>query len=86
MSRFYVGQRVRLVKAHHAENVGLEGFIEALYPEEWRLNGTSNCRVNYGRPVRGNGTHTDCLEPIIPPGMESLEETLALWQPEGIAA
>jgi hypothetical protein len=67
-------------------NAGAEGVIAEIYAESMVHGGIVNCRVKFDRPVIGNCCHTNQLEPIIPPGMESLSETLALWLPEGETA
>ena len=85
MSAFYVGQRVRLARPLHPENSDKEGVITELGLRIFAWNGFANCCVRWDSPVTGNYSHTNQLEPILPAGMELLEETLALWLPEAIA-
>lgn len=75
MSKFFVGQRVRLVRATRPENVGLEGRINRF---EFTPRGTicrtgkpatidCDCVVDYD--TAGDCCdHTSRLEPIIPEG------------------
>ena len=99
MSAFYVGQRVRMARClgngtangtavrvpRGAEGV-IVGFVN--WPAGTIANDGStyrrhaNARINYDGYGR-RGSHTDQLEPILPEGMESLADTLALWLPEG---
>lgn len=75
MSKFFVGQMVRLVKAYHPENQGLEGRIVAMFDERescipgWPIN----CVVDAG--ASGDADHTDRLEPILPEGSAPSEYT-----------
>lgn len=94
MAAFYVGQRVRIVRCYR--------FFEFLGKEATVTGGPvdgfdhGKAYTGYLLNVDGLGELTpdgrricnssDQLEPIVPPGMESLEETLALWQPESVAA
>lgn len=71
MAKFFLGQRVRLVKARYPENQGLEGRIVALFPGEYPID----CQLDFGRPVRGHGTHTSKLEPILPSGHTASTES-----------
>lgn len=93
MATFYVGQAVRCVHPWSGcgsvpswrEIAGREavvvGFGVNQHPRKLgqpRVDVSVKGEV-YWMPPYG-------LEPIIPEGMESVEESLALWQPEGVAA
>jgi hypothetical protein len=71
LSKFYVGQRVRIVRPEHKENMGAEGVISYLSAPWPTINGFANCRAQWDRPVNGNCAHTDQLEPLTPPAIES---------------
>lgn len=87
MSKFFVGQRVRLVKTYHPENQGLEGRIVAMFDE--RDSSVPGWPINCVVDARSSGAdHTDRLEPILPEGsapgeftfqqlMENLQEVMA---------
>ena len=74
MSKFFVGQKVRLARPHYPENEGMRGVIAELYPEsQLAITGTVNCAVDWENGTRdsrsyelgGLATHTDQLEPIL---------------------
>lgn len=67
MSTFKVGQRVRMARPVKKENLGLEGRIRAIFPETPALGGPVNCFVDWDRASSGNASHTEQLEPIVPP-------------------
>ena len=77
MSRFFVGQRVRVVKAFFPENVGRETGITEIFDEcesqepGWPVN----CCL--AGKSRGNANHTDRLEPILPEGAQPSEFSFA---------
>lgn len=88
MSAFYVGQRVRIIGAdNHPRLIGREGVIvSAEYDyfgmghevvvqgeESWFFDGVFHCNTYH-------------LEPIAPPGLESLEEINALYEPSPVEA
>ena len=84
MASFFVGQRVRIIYTHpsHAEFLGREATITepSIYLNAWRLSVDGiGAHAQNGTPFAAD---EDGLEPLIPPGMESLAETLALWLPE----
>ena len=88
MSRFYVGQWVRVARATRPEWQGHEGRIEELFPAIRGTGWVVNCRLSGLPPFLG--VHTDQLEPILdqhdPCEAEfkaSLDEML---EREGIAA
>lgn len=69
MSKFFVGQRVRIVSCRNSIMqfmVGQEGVIEqesTVNPKNWLVSGARN--VKDGRPC---SWHQDRLEPILPEG------------------
>jgi hypothetical protein len=70
MAKFFVGQRVRLVRPVHQENLGLTGRIIDLFPNRHtrpRSDGLEyNCDVSWGRqPSAGHACDTAQLEPIL---------------------
>lgn len=81
MSRFYVGQRVRLVRPVQPENLGLEGHISALFPDKspGLVDGLGwNCDVVWDdRPIRGHMCDTAQLEPIFPEGHRAGDYSLS---------
>lgn len=84
MSRFYVGQRVRVRETALAEYRGMEcAVVEVIEFEDYLCGPALRLDCNGFADFCGL---QDDVEPIVPPGMESLAETLALWQPEGVAA
>ena len=80
MSKFFVGQRVRMARAVKVSRNGKEGRIAEFYPQELPANGgVVNCAVDWDDGdsdlrycgIEGNtnlATHTDQLEPILPSG------------------
>lgn len=88
---FHIGQRVKLVKPRLQKNMGLEGTISwfghITHPYmEWEHLvlvpiGPCNCVVTFDS-IGPRPTHTDCLEPILPDGLESPEEIKELYTPE----
>ena len=81
MSRFFVGQRVRLVRPTNPINMGIEGRFEryADTPRGTRMsNGCTEiegkCFVHYRGDPAGSVEHTDRLEPILPEGHKPCEE------------
>lgn len=92
MSAFYVGQRVKLTRPRLPIHVGDEGLIAYLGgdPRGMEMDGfvmapvgPCNCIVRWDD---GDTTpqHTHQLEPILPPGLESLEEINALYEPSPV--
>lgn len=68
MARFFVGQRVRLVRPAHPENLGKELRIAGFFPERDGRSYRVNCEV-LGTPEGFTPyTHTSRLEPILPDG------------------
>lgn len=91
MSRFFVGQRVRLVRPFYPENMGATGVINAMFQETRVRGGLVNCNVAFDVPVRGTDTHTSDLEPILPEGHKPCEEQFKrdldrLLEREGVSA
>jgi hypothetical protein len=95
MSRFYVGQRVRLARPTHERNRGNTGTIQKF--GEWpcgtrtRLGGLTtadtDCLVLWDYKAStgiSNLQHTDQLEPLTDPGREvvSWSDERCVWQPE----
>lgn len=82
---FYIGQRVRLryvrESLHPAWFAGAEGMIAARNHPVADFNGY----VYHWHVITDGGAHgvpiEDQLEPILPPGLESLEEINALYEP-----
>lgn len=93
MSRFVIGQRVRIKFAFWAENRRFEGcegvVVEIATDYLGTLYGLDISPIertadeDEGTSLRG--WDEDQLEPAIPPGLESQEEVDALYQPEGEA-
>lgn len=92
MAKFYVGQRVRLVRPVYQENLNRTGSIGRFFEELLALDGPVNCCVNWddGR-VDGvfyeNGlltmTHTSQLEPIVDDGHKKIEWSECIFDREG---
>lgn len=82
MTAFYVGQRVRVVRNVSQMRsldrvIGLESFVVSVdAPHGWA--GHTILLAEYGS---GLLFHPDDLEPILPPGLESLAEINALYEP-----
>lgn len=88
MAKFFVGQKVRLVRAQYEKNLGAEGVITHMGP--WGegellpigltlVGGTTDVIVNWTRPLKyttGVLKHGPCLsinlEPILPEGAQPL--------------
>jgi hypothetical protein len=80
MAKFYVGQRVRLVRAFWQRNSGKTGVIRELWSFEMPSNEGNplNCSVDWDDgtksigesewgAIEGSATHTSRLEPLVPP-------------------
>ncbi len=89
---FYVGQRVKKVRG--SDNLGLEAVVVAVMGPHIRVR---CCRAaifyepfgDVGRQASAGteGNTQACnWEPILPEGMESIEEALKLWEPQGETA
>lgn len=82
MSAFYIGQRVRVARCYNPDlmhYVGIETTIVGRMFGEWVLP--------LKGPVAGDVTApSECLEPTIPPGLESPAEIAALYEPEDAIA
>lgn len=85
MAKFFVGQRVRLVRACKPSNSGLTGRIREIHPEVVGEGGVAiNCRCDWDDGTSDAwghwGTHTSRLEPILPSGhragTESFQELM----------
>lgn len=88
MSKFYVGQRVRVIRCDlRPAFVGAETVITGraeFVDQSWR-GGDSW----WGYPVAladGFLPPADYLEPILYDGNQTVEWSECLWQPEGVAA
>ena len=83
---FYVGQRVRIVACVSVPAlVGAETLITE--PEQAHWSPVEGGWMGYGVAINPNFKPSgDALRPEVPEGMESLADTLALWQPEQVAA
>lgn len=81
MAKFFVGQRVRIVRAKHPENNGLTGVISHIGPwgrmdrlpsGDRLLDRSADCYLRLDRPRhdgRTSGANDfDQLEPILPEG------------------
>jgi len=81
MSKFYVGQRVRLARAVFPVNQGKTGRVREFFKEEKSHRGVVNCYCDWDDGSRGgidrnpdgrlSATHTDQLEPLIQPDNEA---------------
>ena len=90
MTTFFVGQKVRIIRAHHhPEWIGQEARITRVNCTGQDVDGSFYLgdgidRINkFGIPViapKGS------LEPIVPEGMQPVEWSECLWQPEGLHA
>lgn len=97
MSRFYVGQRVRKARGMNIGNEGVvvdlvhrgkghtpHGYcdrptnIAVLYTTSWRNHGGNQ----FPPSQVALGQQAD-FEPILPAGLESIDDVLRLWVPEG---
>ena len=87
MSRFYVGQRVRIVgtnKPVMAAHFGKEGVIVSacpVYPASWDVSGA----LFAADGVQCSWAEAS-LEPILYDGNQLVQWSECLWQPEGQAA
>jgi len=83
MSAFYVGQRVRVVRCFNRDLAHLlfsETTIIGRLHDEWHLGLVGPNPLPVTAP-------DDCLEPILPPGLESDAEIAALFEPaEGLVS
>lgn len=95
MSAFYIGQRVRIVRtdkcpeALQREATVIGSLREALLKDGHTYFGYEISVDGIGRfSPRGNWYcfPAEYLEPIIPPGLESLAEINALYEPEPVSA
>lgn len=94
MSAFYIGQRVRLVAARTASGHQHLGWIATVAQSSPVIKGwsfdctaktlevvTDDLVIRYDNGEEGTVKAWQ-VEPIIPPGLESLEEINELWQTE----
>lgn len=101
MSKFYVGQRVRLARPFCQKNHGLTGVIRELSDEPFvSKHGTVwsravNCFCDWDNCLRDgpyelgfNGTacHTDQLEPLQPERNQTIAWSECVWKPEHMRA
>lgn len=73
MSRFFVGQRVKLVRPLQPKHLGFTGVVIALFAEQRTIEPTYpiNCDIKWDYKIADDThtqTHTSRLEPIIPDG------------------
>lgn len=95
MAKFFVGQRVRLVRPFFPENAGCTGTIMEFSDSDSihlyrRFRGVSiNCLVRFDGEYKSYGQHTDQLEPLAPPHIPGSWEAIEQLLPnirEGVAA
>ena len=87
MSRFYVGQRVRLVKPFNPDSYGLTGtikFFRHTPKGTLCMNGVTpidgDCVVLYDGKSRPSLEHTSRIEPITD-SYDKVEWSECLWRP-----
>lgn len=68
MTKFFVGQRVRLVRPVLPKNQGREDTICNLFEEKMIGGLPANCKLSNSPPLFY--THTSRLEPILPEGAQ----------------
>lgn len=84
MAKFYVGQRVRLVRPGNPVNMGHTGVIRRFFPEKFSVTYVVDCEIAWDRPMDerfSNYTHTSRLEPAT----DSYDVTTwdsCIWKPE----
>lgn len=92
MSKWFVGQRVRLARPVKPEALGWEGFIAEIFDKEYPpgtpcIEGVSStacdCSVLWDTMTDGIPSiqHTNQLEPILPDGQKPAEWEDTLWNP-----
>lgn len=97
MSKFYVGQRVRLARPKHAKNKDRTGAIREFFSERKIGSGDfANCCVDWDDGMRGGidrdelgvirYTHTDQLEPLQPERNQTIAWSECVWKPEHMRA
>jgi hypothetical protein len=97
MSKFYVGQRVRLARPVRPENKNKTGTIREFITPKLNIDGyMSNCNVDwddglrdgFDRGPRGRllVTSTDQLEPLKPERNQTIAWSECVWKPEHMRA
>jgi hypothetical protein len=92
MSKWFVGQRVKLARPIKPSWLGAEGHIYTLLDKEYppgtavAENGLSNtipvnCIVVWDCDGETHMQHTDQLEPIVPEGMQPASWEDTVWDP-----
>lgn len=93
--KWFIGQRVKLVRPCNPVNMGIEGNISLLLPYEVPegtpciggfLSQTANCAVVWDMhraigDMSGSAQHTDQLEPLLPDGMKPASWEDTVWDP-----
>jgi len=89
MSRFFVGQRVRLARPFFPAHEGITGTIVEFFPHvDDALGNQLNCRCEWDQTerllpaCRGGKVHTDRLEPLTDPGREVVSWADCVWKPQ----
>ena len=87
MSRFYVGQRVRLVYVSKPENKHLVGMECSIVSVSTFIDGTPGLGLSI-TPLAKSGwlAEPEWVEPILYDGNQLVSWEECLWQPEGQAA
>lgn len=91
MGRWFVSQRVRLVRPCQPKNMGLEGRIVAIGPfrrgdhthDNWAASEDCDCEVLWDTETIPACCDYHRIEPILPEGMQPVSWESCLWQPEG---
>lgn len=96
MSSFYIGQRVRIARAKNPQFSGREATITSSLTVARLVSDPLTPKWGYDVSVAGignkdlNGLSLFAepwqLEPILPSGLESIEEINALYEPQGVSA
>lgn len=71
MAKFFVGQKVRLVRPDNPKNQGREDIICEMFEEREIIGGPANCKLRNSDPLCY--THTSRLEPMLPEGAQPSE-------------
>lgn len=86
MARFFVGQRVKLVRPTQQGNHGKTGRIIEIFPEKEIFLSLVDCDVEWDQaltPYTATLTHTSRLEPLTDSNdLVSWESMRELWMPE----
>lgn len=89
MSRFFVGQRVKLARPWFAVHEGMTGTIVAMFPLRHDREGRpQDCLCNWDQKerllpeCREGCSHTGQLEPLTDPGREVIAWADCVWKPQ----